>query len=201
MTGAVGCDRADSYVPSVRPPVAKAVWNGGPTVAIETQVPAPCARCWNSTVAVSPSLVAEIVGEPRIAAPGSASVGVGAWLSTVTVTMLAVGSGGTVVGSFVFPARSVARTSIWTGPSATLELSHVAVGEVPVAITLPPTRNVYVSDGLASEAISEMVTELPLTIEPAVGAPTRAAGLVLSTTTRPPPPGWRSIDETLPTCR
>jgi len=49
-------------------------------VAIETQVPEPCARCWNSTVTVSASVVAEIVGEPAIAAPGSFSVGVGDWV-------------------------------------------------------------------------------------------------------------------------
>ena len=65
--------------------MANGVWNGGPTVAIDVHDEPPCGRYWNSTVAVSASLVAESVGAPEIAEPGLFSVGVGAWLSTVTV--------------------------------------------------------------------------------------------------------------------
>ncbi len=100
-------------------------------MAIETQVLAPCARCWNSTVAVSASLVAERVGVPAIAAPGSLTVGVGDWLSTVTVTAADV---------VALPAASVARTVSCTGPSPTVVESHVVLVEVPLAITEPLTR-------------------------------------------------------------
>ena len=116
----------------MRPPVANAVWKGGPTVAIDTQVLAPCARCWNSTVAVSASVETEMVGVPEIAAPGSFTLGVGAWLSTVTVTAADV---------VEFPAESVVRTCTCAGPSATPVVSQVAVAAAPLAITLPLTRN------------------------------------------------------------
>ena len=51
--------------------------------------------------------------------------------------------------------------------------------------------------GFASDALAEIVTELPLTKAPPAGEPTEAVGAVLSTTTTPAPPGWRSIVETL----
>ena len=118
-------------MPSVRLPVANGAWKGGPTVAIETQVAAPWRRCWRSTVAVSASLVAEIVGEPWIAAPGSLTDGAGDWLSTVTVTAADV---------VALPAGSVARTFTCTGPSATEVVSHVVLDELPLAIWEPFTR-------------------------------------------------------------
>src|SRR5258706_2089245 len=120
-----------SYVPSASDPVANGAWKGGPTVATETQIAAPCARCWSSTVAVSASLVAEIVGEAWIAAPGSLTVGAGDWLSTVTVT---------AAGGVALPAGSVARTLSCTGPSATVVVSHAVLDELPLAITEPLTR-------------------------------------------------------------
>ena len=42
--------------------------------------------------------------------------------------------------------------------------------------------------GFASPPLAEIVTELPLTNVPPVGAPTEAVGAVLSTTTTPAPP-------------
>src|SRR5260221_11378277 len=121
-----------SYVPSASEPVANGVWKGGPTVAIETQLAAPWARCWNSTVAVSASLVAEIVGVPEIAAPGFVTVGLGPWLSTAPVPAADV---------VALPAASVARTVSSAGPSARPVVSPLVVGELPLAITLPLTRN------------------------------------------------------------
>jgi len=50
--------------------------------------------------------------------------------------------------------------------------------------------------GFASPDVAEIVTVVPLTKVPALGAPTAALGAVLSTTTTPAPPGWRSIIET-----
>jgi hypothetical protein len=120
-----------SYVSSVSEPVANGAWKGGPTVAIETHVAAPCRRCWNSTVAVSASLAAEIVGVPWMAAPGSFTEGVGDWLSTVTVTAAEV---------VTLPAGSVARTVSCTGPSATPVVSHVVLDELPLPMTEPLTR-------------------------------------------------------------
>ena len=56
------------------------------------------------------SVVTTSVGEPETAAPGSSTVGLGAWLSTVTETAAEV---------VELPAASVARTAIETGPSPT----------------------------------------------------------------------------------
>jgi hypothetical protein len=50
--------------------------------------------------------------------------------------------------------------------------------------------------GFASPEVAEIVTVEPLTKVPAVGAPMDALGAVLSTTTTPAPPGWRSTSET-----
>ena len=186
MIGAVGRDCVEPYVPSVRPPVANTAWKGGPTVSIKTQLLAPCARCSNVTDTVSASVVAEIVGEPAIAAPGSSTVGAGDRLSTVTDT------GAEVVA---LPAGSVARTSSCTGPSATLVESQVMLVALPLAITEPLTRKATVN-GFASPTDPTSVTLEPLTRVPAVGAPTEAVGAVLSTTTTPVPLGWRSIVET-----
>ena len=47
--------------------------------------------------------------------------------------------------------------------------------------------------GFASPDVAEIVTLEPLTKLPALGAPTAAVGAVLSTTTTPAPPEWRSI--------
>ena len=68
---------------------------------------------------------------PETAAPGLFTVGVGAWLSTFTVT------GADVVE---LPAGSVARTWIDTGPSPTEVESQVALGDAPLATTEPLTR-------------------------------------------------------------
>ncbi len=80
---------------------------------------------------MSASLVAETVGLPEIAEPGLFRVGVGAWLSTVTVT------GAEVVE---LPAGSVARTLICTVPSATEVESQFALAAAPLATTEPLIR-------------------------------------------------------------
>ena len=80
---------------------------------------------------MSASVLAESIGVPEIAAPGSSTVGLGALLSTVTVVWADV---------VVLPAGSVARTWSCTGPSPTLVESHVMLVELPLAITEPLTR-------------------------------------------------------------
>ena len=176
-----------SYVPSVRLVVLKPMLNGGPTVPIDVHEEPPCRRYSKATVAVSASVVAEIVGVPETAAPGLFTVGDGAWLSTFTVT------GAEVVE---LPAGSVARTWICAGPSPSEVVSQLVLAAAPLATTEPLTRKAYVS-GFASDALAEMVTLLPLTKEPPAGEPTEDVGAVLSTTTTPAPPGCRSMVETL----
>ena len=57
-----------------------------PSVAIVVQSFAPAGLRWNSTSVVSGSDVDESVIVPLAGEPGSASDGVGAWLSTVKAT-------------------------------------------------------------------------------------------------------------------
>ena len=164
-----------SYWPSLTVVVSKEAVNGAPVfVAIVVQPPPPCGARWKSTRVVSASELADRPTVPCRFAPGSASAGVGATLSTVTVRDEDV---------VVLPAMSVTTTSsvAWPSPCAVVFQEVVKGGELFVVSVFPSTRKTTEEIGFASVATAETVT-LPETSVPAPGEPTAAPGAVLSTT-------------------
>src|SRR5205807_8531191 len=117
------------------PVVAKLTPKGAEeSAAIVDQSFAPAGLRWNSTSVVSGSDSDASVIVPLAGEPGSESVGVGAWLSTVKATDGVV---------YVFPARSVTTASALADPSPTEVESHVARygANVSVATVEPFTRS------------------------------------------------------------
>jgi hypothetical protein len=145
------------------------------SLAMVTHEPPPAGRRSKSTCVVSGSDDALRETVPLRFWPGSASVGVGATLSTVTLRTADV---------VELPAMSV--TTIWIAtapsePAAVFQLNeNGAVVSVPTEV--PRTKNSTEAIGdVASEADAETAT-VPVTTWPSVGAPTVATfGLVLST--------------------
>src|SRR5262249_20277807 len=146
------------------------------SLAIVVQEPPPAGRRSKSTCVVSGSDEADSHTGPLRFCPGSASVGAGARLSTVTLRTAEV---------VELPARSVTTTWMVAAPSEPPVVSQLSENGAVVAVPRDGARPKPPTDAIgevASDAGGEIAT-VSATTWPSVGAPTAATfGLVLSTT-------------------
>ena len=166
-----------SYRPSLSAVVSSDVPHGVVvSLAIVTHEPPPAGRRSKSTWAVSGSDEAVSETMPLRFEPGSASVGVGSTLSTVTFRM------GDVA---VLPAMSSTTTWIVAGPSEPVVVFQLCVKGAPVSVASSPpwTKNLTEAIGDVTSEADAAIAIVPDTSWPSVGAPTSAtSGAVLSTT-------------------
>ena len=146
------------------------------SLAIVVHEPPPAGRRSKSTCTVSGSDEAESLTVPLRFWPGSASVGEGTTLSTVTFRSDDV---------VELPAMSVTLTWIVAGPSAPPVVFQLKLYGALVSVPTdePRTKNSTEAIGEVTSDADAVIATVPVTTWPSVGAPTVATfGAVLSTT-------------------